>query len=154
MVETESCDVRRAPILKHTLKWKTLAVGLSLRKTIDTESIALIDTEKIHLRDILHRLNDITLLLAKQKLPFCSYAEYESSLNKANFLEMVEMLSKYDPVPKEHLITLKQSTCKVKVSTAYLPSKSPNVFKNILGNRVKELLLKCEVFWDHVQQYT
>ncbi|XP_012557243.3 uncharacterized protein LOC105844789 [Hydra vulgaris] len=46
-------------------KWKTLASGLELNKTIDAKGIVLMDKEKKKYRDILHRLLDITLFLAK-----------------------------------------------------------------------------------------
>ncbi|XP_061440730.1 zinc finger MYM-type protein 1-like [Rhineura floridana] len=123
-------------------KWKTLAAGLRLHKTIDAKTIALMEMEKEKWRDILHRLLDITLFLAKQNLAFHGHKEDESSLNKGNFLEMVEMLSKYDPVLKEHLMRLKRSTCKLKVSVSYLAPKTQNEFISAPANHVKEMLVK------------
>ena len=63
---------------------------------------------------------DITLFLAKQNLEFRGHQEKESSLNRGNFVEMIEMLSEYDPVLKEHLMRLKRSACTVKASVSYL----------------------------------
>ncbi|XP_078542257.1 zinc finger MYM-type protein 1-like [Lissotriton helveticus] len=122
-------------------KWKTLAAGLRLHKTIDAKSIALMDIEKKKWRDILHRLLDITLVLAKQNLAFRGHNGDESSLNKGNFLEMVEMLSKYDSVLKEHLMRLKRSTCKLKASVSYLAPQTQNEFIHVLANHVKEKLV-------------
>ena len=122
-------------------KWKTLAAGLKLHKTIDAESIALMDREKKKWRDILHRLLDITLFLEKQNLAFRGHNEDESSLNKGNFLEMVEMLSKYDPVLKEHIMRLKISTCTGKASVSYLSPKIQNEFINVLANHAKKNLV-------------
>ncbi len=65
-------------------KWKTLAAGLRLHNTIDAENIALIDIEQKKWRDILHRLLDVTLFLAKQNLAFRGHNEDSSSLNKVN----------------------------------------------------------------------
>lgn len=121
--------------------WKTLEAGLRLQKTIDNDIIALMEMEKKKWRDILHRLLDITLFLAKQNLPFRGHKEDESSLNKGNFLEMVEMLSKYDAVLKEHLMRLKQSTCKLKASISYLSPTTQNEFISVLANHVKEKLV-------------
>jgi len=81
------------------------------------------------------------LFLAKQNLAFRGHKEDESSLNKGNFLEMVEMLSKYDPVLKEHLMRLNQSTCRLHVSVSYLSPETQNQFINVLANHVKEKLL-------------
>ena len=118
-----------------------MAAGQRLHKTIDAETIALMEMEKKKWRDILHRLLGITLFLAKQNLAFHGHKEDESSLNKGNFLEMVEMLSKYDSVLKEHRIKFKRSTCKLKVSVSYLAPKSQNEFISALANHVKEKLV-------------
>lgn len=118
-----------------------MAAGLGLHKTIDAENIALMDMEKKKWKDILHRLLDITLFIAKQNLAFRDHNEDESSLNKGNFLEMVEILSKYDTVLKEHLMRLKRNTCKIKASVSYLSPKTQNKFIHVLANHVKEKLV-------------
>ncbi|XP_056392625.1 zinc finger MYM-type protein 1-like [Hyla sarda] len=122
-------------------KWKTLAAGLRLQETIDAQTISMMETDKKKWRDILHRLLDITLFLAKQNLAFRGHKEDESSLNKGNFLEMVEMLSKYDPVLKEHLIRLKQHTCHLNVSVSYLSPQTQNEFISVLANHLKEKIV-------------
>ena len=61
----------------------------------------------------MHRLLDVTLFLAKQNLAFRGHKEDEASLNKGNFLEMVEMLSKYHL--KEHLMGLQADMCKLAI---------------------------------------
>ncbi|XP_073491308.1 uncharacterized protein [Aquarana catesbeiana] len=122
-------------------KWKTLAAGLRLHQTIDAGAITVMEIEKKKWRDILHRLLDITLFLAKQNLAFRGHKEDECSFNKGNFLEMVEMLSKYDSVLKEHLIRLKQSTCKLKVSVSYLSPQTQNEFISVLANHMKEKIV-------------
>ncbi|CAN7939480.1 unnamed protein product [Ixodes hexagonus] len=122
-------------------QWKTLEIRFRLQKTIDTEIIQSLETEQRKWSDILHRLLDITLFLAKQNLAFRGHREDELAANKGNFLEMVEMLSKYDPVLKEHMLRLKESTQKVKVSVSYLSPATQNEFIGVLARRVKEQLL-------------
>ena len=61
-------------------------------------------------REILKRLLDVTMFLAKQNLPFRGHRENMLSENKGNFLQLIELLSKYDPVLREHLIKLEQSS--------------------------------------------
>ncbi|CAN7983404.1 unnamed protein product, partial [Ixodes hexagonus] len=122
-------------------QWKTLEIRLRLQKTIDTEIIQSLETEQRKWRDILHRLLDITLFLAKQNPAFRGHREDELAANKGNFLEMVEMLSKYDPVLKEHMLRLKESTQKVKVSVSYLSPATQNEFIGVLARRVMEQLL-------------
>jgi len=51
-------------------KWKTLALGLKLQTTIDAAHISMLEKEKKKFRDILHRVLDVILFLARQNLPF------------------------------------------------------------------------------------
>uniref|UniRef100_A0A8C5PE46 TTF-type domain-containing protein n=1 Tax=Leptobrachium leishanense TaxID=445787 RepID=A0A8C5PE46_9ANUR len=122
-------------------RWETLAARLRLHKTIDTETITLMEMEKKKWRDILYRLLDVTLFLAMQNLAFRGHKEDESSFNKGNFLEMVAILSKYDPVLKEHCMKLKKSTGRYKVSVSYLAPQTQNEFLSILANHVTEKLV-------------
>lgn len=80
--------------------WKSLSVRLKLNKTIDSMHQKEVEKEKIKWNKILHRLLDITLFLAKQNLPFRGHREDEQSFNRGNFLELVELISHYDPVLK------------------------------------------------------
>ena len=87
-------------------------------------------------RDILHRLLDNTLFLAKQTLAFRGYRGDETSLNRGNFLETVYLVSKYDSVLKEHLMKLEKRPGKLSVS--YLSPKIQNEFISVLANHVKQ----------------
>lgn len=93
-------------------------------------------------RDILHRLLDITLFLAKQNLAFRGHKETESSINKGNFLEMVEFLPRYDTVLKEHLMKLKESGGKCKVIVSYLSPITQNEFISELSKHVRGRLVE------------
>ncbi|KAL4710074.1 hypothetical protein ACJJTC_016476 [Scirpophaga incertulas] len=90
-------------------KWKILENGLRLQKTIDYEHQMVLDQEKKKWRDILSRLLDIILFLARQNLPLRGHREGISSDNRGNFLELVNLLSKYDPVLKEHKIRIEHA---------------------------------------------
>ena len=127
--------------LSHFEKWKLLDTRLRLNKTIDSETISLMESKKKKWRDYLYRLLDITLYLAKQNLPFRGHREHDSTSNKGNFLEMVEMLSKYDPVLKEHLMDIKWGTINLKGSVSYLGKDTQNDFITLMANRVKEKLI-------------
>lgn len=124
-------------------KWKTLQLNLNANKTIDTANQAAAETEKRKWRDILKRLLDVTLFLAGQNLPFRGHRENVLSENRGNFLELIELLSKYDPVLREHLTKLelsKQSNSH-KVLTSYLSPTTQNEFILLLGGMVKEKIL-------------
>ena len=84
-------------------KWNTLAGNLSLGRRLDPADEGAIVQEKQKWRDILHRLLDIILFLAHQNLAFRRHYEESSSLNRGNSLKLVELLSRYDPILKEHM---------------------------------------------------
>ena len=85
-------------------KWKTFAVRLKLKTTIDDKTLQACENEKSKWRKILHRLLDLVIFHTKQNLPFRRHREYISSSNRSNFLELTELLAKYDPVMKKHVM--------------------------------------------------
>lgn len=100
--------------------------------------------------DISHRSRDITLFLNKQNLPFRDNNEDES-FNKVKFLEMVEMLSKYDPVLKRVPNEIKQSMSKLKSLVSHLAPTTQNEFIHVLSNHVRGSLSwikNLQGFWD------
>lgn len=124
-------------------KWKTLQLHLKANKTIDAENQAASEIEKRKWRDILKRLLDVALFLAGQNLPFRGHRENMLSENRGNFLELIELLSKYDPVLREHVTKLelsKQSTSH-KILTSYLSPTTQNEFILLLSGMVKERIL-------------
>src|SRR5436190_21115412 len=54
-------------------------------------------------REILKILIDAICFLAKQELPFRGHNEQKDSLNKGDYLEILELLRSYDPVLDNHL---------------------------------------------------
>lgn len=83
----------------------------------------------------MHRLLDGTLFLTNQNLPFRGHREGTTSENKGNFLELIELLSNYDPVLKEHLVRTQQNPSSGKVMTTYLSSKTQNEFNIFFGKQ-------------------
>nr|XP_047123047.1 LOW QUALITY PROTEIN: zinc finger MYM-type protein 1-like [Hydra vulgaris] len=124
--------------LRFLEKWKILETNLKSNNTIDAEIISFTENEKKKWRNILSRLLDVTLFLAKQNLPFRGHQEDESSLNKGNLLELVDLLSMYDPILKEQLIKLRESYSKV----SYLSPKIQNEFISFLASHVKDKLIE------------
>ena len=74
-------------------------------------------------------------------MAFRGHKEDETSLNRGNFLELVDLLSKYDPVLKEHLIRFKKSIGKKKIPS-YLLSKIQNQFITVLSKHVKDNIIR------------
>lgn len=113
-----------------------------LHKTIDAENIYLMNTvKKSGVTSCTGCLISNCFLLSRIWHSRTTRRLCESSLNKGNFLEMVEMLSNYDPVLKEHLMRLKWSTCTLRPAVSYLAPETQNGFTNVLANHVKEMCL-------------
>lgn len=120
--------------LENFEKWKTLEMRLKSHTTIDDAALQLMNTEKQKWKNLLSRLLDITLFLAKQNLAFRGHDETKASSNKGNFLELVKLLSKYDAVLKEHILYLEQEKSP---KVTYLSPEIQNEFINVLANHVK-----------------
>ncbi|KAL1454619.1 hypothetical protein WDU94_010835 [Cyamophila willieti] len=54
-------------------------------------------------REILKRLIDATCFLAQQELPFRGHDETEASFNRGNYVELLKLMSLYDPILADHL---------------------------------------------------
>nr|XP_033788676.1 zinc finger MYM-type protein 1-like [Geotrypetes seraphini] len=122
-------------------QWKTLARGLELHKTIDRIHEVEMDKERKYWRDILHRVLDVIMFLAKQNLPFRGHREDMLSTNKGNFLELIELLSNYNPILKEHFVKIKHAIPSESRLSSYLSPKIQNEFIHLLRNYVKEKIV-------------
>ena len=98
----------------------------------DRASQAAKDREREKNREILSRLLATTLYLARQGMPFRGDDETLSSQNRGNFLELVELFSKYDSVIKLHLEAIKEK---------HGPGKRPLV--SLLSNRSQNDMIKA-----------
>lgn len=127
--------------LSNLEKWKSLTMGLKLNKTIDKDNLKIINRETQKWRDILHRLLDVTLFLSEQNLAFRGHREEISSENRGNFLELVRLLSKYDPVLKEHCLKLEATAGGSKRVPSYLSKGIQNEFIQCLGEHVRRTII-------------
>ena len=58
--------------------------------------------------------------------------------NRGNFLELVDLLAKYDPVLREHVVKIKMGN---KYGISYLSPKIQNEFIELLGDAVKKIIM-------------
>lgn len=85
-------------------------------------------------RQVLYRLIDITLGLAKNMLAFRGHSENISDTYNGNFLTQVNLLAKYDSVMKELIM-------RPKGTINYLSPTIQNELIQQLGNTLQELLI-------------
>ncbi|XP_073445537.1 zinc finger MYM-type protein 1-like [Dendrobates tinctorius] len=125
------------------LYWKELEIRLAEGKTINKAMEGVIEKETKKWRKILARLLDIVRFLSKQNLALRGHREdihkdEEGQENRGNFLELVHLLAKYDPVLREHLVKVKLGK---KIVTSYLSPEVQNEFVSILAEHVRKKII-------------
>lgn len=106
-------------------------------ETLDKNLESQIRNEESYWRKVLYRLIDIVCFLAKQNLAFREHRESLRSgqMKAGNFLALVELMAKYDPVLKE-LVSKPEGT------TKYLHHDIQNEFISIISEHIKKSLLE------------
>ena len=66
------------------------------------ENVSRLEKQQECNRNILYRIIDVVLLLAKTGHPLRGHREHSDSNNKGLFLEVTELLAKYDIILKNH----------------------------------------------------
>ena len=105
-----------------------------LHGTIDEEMEREIRVETTFWKQVLDRLINVTLTLATSNMPFRGHRETIGKANSGNFLSIIELMAKYDPVLKD-LINRPARSYK------YLSPAIQNELIDILGQRVKNDIL-------------
>ncbi|XP_046862771.1 zinc finger MYM-type protein 1-like [Xenia sp. Carnegie-2017] len=82
-------------------------------------------------REVLRRFIDVVCFLGKQELSFRGRVELEESANRGNYVELIKLLSAYDPTLEQHL------------HTATVFSGLSNRIQNDLIVAVKDVMLKA-----------
>lgn len=84
-------------------KWVEMEVRLNSGQTLDRELQRHYDSEKLHWRNVLERLLSVVQFLAQRNLAFRGTSEQLEVTNNGNFLGLVELFGKFDPVLSEHI---------------------------------------------------
>ncbi|XP_026455621.1 zinc finger MYM-type protein 1-like isoform X2 [Papaver somniferum] len=118
--------------------WLELELRLRKEKTIDKRIQEQINRDKIHYKDVLERMMDGILFLAKNGLAFRGDSEKIYTKNNGNFLSFIEVLAKYDPVLKYHLESIEKN----EMWYHYLSHKIQNELISMLADETRKLILK------------
>ena len=109
------------------------------------------DMEIQHWRGVLKRILSIIRLLISQWLAFRGTAEHLFQHNNGNFLKLVELLSKFDPVMKEHIRRVQRESDKLSVT--YLSNDTQDELINLMGNVILSEIIKitkiANIFFDN-----
>ncbi|GBM61241.1 hypothetical protein AVEN_145418-1 [Araneus ventricosus] len=123
-------------------QWKEMEKNLNQNENIiDAELQLQIERESLKWRDILTRILRCTKYLATQNLALRGHREslqLGSEANEGNFLNLIKLLSIFDPVLKEHLFYVENHPgC-----ASYLSPRVQNEFIHLMASAVRNNLLK------------
>lgn len=124
-------------------KWKELEMRIRKEQTIDRSLQDQIKKEMKTWIKILERILDAIMFLVKQNLPLRGHRESIDNINNnnGNFLELIKLIGKYDPVMKEHLINIRLAGERQHSSISYLSPDIQNEFITLLARCVKNKIL-------------
>ncbi|XP_048344871.1 uncharacterized protein LOC125428571 isoform X2 [Sphaerodactylus townsendi] len=123
-------------------QWKLMERNLAKsRGMIDTDLQTEVEKERQKWRDIFSRVLDCVKTLAIQNLPNRGHREsfqldYES--NVGDFLELVKLLTRRDPVMKQHLANIQSDLGAV----SYLSPGIQNEFIHLMASAVRQNILR------------
>ena len=117
-----------------------MAMRLDKVQTLDRSLQMEIDAERNKWVNVLNRIVDVILYLAKQNLPLRRHREsLNEEGNPGNFLELIKLISKYDPVIREHVIYIGLAN---KMTLSYLSPMVQNEFIELLDNQVRQKIVE------------
>ena len=94
---------------QHYLEWHTAERRLLIGSGIDTHIEKEIRSEVEKWREILKRIIDVILFLGERGLTFRGSSQRIGSVNNGNFLGIIELISHYDPILREHVKKVAES---------------------------------------------
>lgn len=122
------------------VKWKEAEKIVNEgRDCIDVELATQIENSKRKWRDILLRLLNCTQFLAKQNLPFRGHREdlTDNYTNKGNFIEVINLIAKFDPLLEQHLRQARENPR----SVSYLSPEIQNEFISLMASTVRKNII-------------
>ena len=124
------------------LEWRQLEIRLSDKSSIDNQLITRINTDISKWMELLHRIIDVILFLGQRGLSFRGDTDAVGDVHNGNFLGIIELISHYDPILREHVRKVHESQKKGKLLQAhYLSNDSQNEFIHLCANKLRSCML-------------
>jgi len=133
IVDHENCKNHK----QNLLDWKELEKRLRNGKTIDHEHENAIRKEKEKWFCILKVVVDGVLFCAKNNLALRGGSEKIGDVNCGIFLNLMEVISHYNPILSEHVKHIKESK---KPTISYFSHKIQNEMICIMGQKVRQII--------------
>ena len=118
--------------------WVDLELRLLKNKTIDKNLQEQINKEKDHWQKVLIRIIAVTETLAKNNLAFRGKNEKIYQENNGNFLSLIEMIAKFDPIMQEHIRRIQHG----EIHNHYLGHNIQNELIQMLSFETKNIIIK------------
>lgn len=132
--------------IKNFLKWKEFDKNLKNKSTVDSQAQAIYEMEKKQSLKALERIIEIIKFLGAQNLAFRGSSDKLYEKNNGNFLKLIELFAKFDPIIESHIHKALQQN----KSVHYLSKDSQNEILSILGNAIRDkilsLLRQCKYY--------
>lgn len=124
--------------LEALLKWTETKQRFGKQCAVDEIHQQNIRDEKVRWRAVFDRLLSIIRYLAEHNLAFRGSVDKLFKTHNGNFLGLVQLISQFDPVMKEHLRRIKDS----EIHDHYLGKQIQNELINLMGDKVRETIVK------------
>lgn len=125
--------------VKHHTQFKTwldYSKRLVSNETIDAHQQKLLNKETEHWKEVMKRLISSVQFLAQQSLAFRGHTSTLYDKNNGNFLKLMEMLAKFDPVMTDHLNRVVSTS-----QTHYLSNRIQNELIECLASAVTKIII-------------
>ena len=118
-------------------RWKEMEMRMRSGKTIDMEEQKLIEKESLRWQHVLYRLMNIILYLSSHNMAFRGSSDKLCTRNNGNFLGLVQLLAKFDPVMENH-VTM---ATKGEISDHYCGKNIQNELISLMANEVNKIII-------------
>ena len=124
------------------MQWRQLQKSMAEGSTIDALMLENMKSNMDMWKQILHRILDVTLFLGERGLAFRGNSQIVGDHRNGNFLGILELIGRYDPVIGNHLEKVKKSqTAHERLQAHYLSADSQNEFITCCAQKVLDVIL-------------
>ena len=128
---------------KCYLQWRELECRLSTSQGVDSLLSEQFKGEVHRWRQLLRRILDVTLSLAERGLPFQGSNFHIGDVHNGNFLGLIELLARYDPLLQDHVDKIREpQSGGTPMKVHYLSHATQNEFIKLCSDEVRKKVLQ------------
>ncbi|XP_065680579.1 uncharacterized protein LOC124817132 [Hydra vulgaris] len=127
--------------------WKSASREALCETSVDNLLLSELKTETENWKKLFQRILDIIIFLSERGLALFSPNQRIGDQANGNFLGIIELLSKYDPLLSEHVKHVRESQqCKQRMRAHYLSMRIQNKFIDICSTAILHEMVKAKYF--------